>query len=254
VLTFAALIGDDRIPEALPTFASVTNKSVVFAPEDESDESGDEDPRVTFDFESGIYYMLYTCSGKKTSAMCLATATDPTNATSWVRHGSLGFGEGSKSGAMLIRNEGAHFLYWGAGKIHLAQSKSLTKWKPGSVFINDTAWGNPYVEAGPPPMQLSTGDYIFFLNSWNKHKHYQPAWVVLSGKDPTKIMARAQQPLFSPDDRKYLANKAYISAAHPIGYDAFRIYFGGADAVIGSAVVNISLRSKSCVPKATILI
>eukprot|EP00039_Didymoeca_costata_P030966 m.32452 g.32452 ORF g.32452 m.32452 type:complete len:51 (+) comp8413_c0_seq1:1078-1230(+) len=36
------------------------------------------------------------------------------------------------------------------------------------MFITDTPF-NPNVEAGPPPMKLPSGDYIFFHNSWDKN-------------------------------------------------------------------------------------
>ena len=43
--------------------------------------------------------------------------------------------------------------------------------------------GNPNVEAGPPPMKLSDGNYVFFHNSWGgkgvPQPGYQPAWVIL---------------------------------------------------------------------------
>ena len=42
------------------------------------------------------------------------------------------------------------------------------------------AGGNPNVEAGPPAMQLSDGNYVFFHNSWGgkgvPQPGYQPAW------------------------------------------------------------------------------
>merc|ERR1712083_1023876 len=110
-----------------------------------------------------------------------------------------GFGQGSKSGALLIREKGPHFLYWGAGHISITRSDDLSKWTPGESFITGTLFGHPNVESGPPPMKLSTGDYVFFINSWSKNisdpNWYQPAWVVLDGKDPSKIVAQAPEPL-----------------------------------------------------------
>lgn len=94
------------------------------------------------DPSTGVYYMLYTCfnSGKAAPlpqvTMCLASSSDPTDASKWVRHGDLGFGQGSKSGALLIREApGPHYLYWGAGVISITSSHNLTDWKPGKPFI-----------------------------------------------------------------------------------------------------------------------
>jgi len=57
------------------------------------------------------------------------------------------------------------------------------------------------VESGPPPLLLSNGNYIFFYNSAEKgwpedlKTSYHVGWVILDGQDPTKILARSEQPL-----------------------------------------------------------
>ena len=73
----------------------------------------------------------------------------------------------------------------------------------------------------------------------------------LAGTDPTKILASAPAPLWTPTDQPWMQGTApytcnvpqvsFLEAAHPMDEpDAFRVYFGGADAVIGTAVVKIS--------------
>lgn len=47
-------------------------------------------------------------------------------------------------------------------------------------------------------MALSTGDFVFFHNSWGQAPGYQPTYVVLNGSDLTQIIAWSQQPLWSP--------------------------------------------------------
>jgi predicted GH43/DUF377 family glycosyl hydrolase len=133
----------------------------------------------------------------------------------------------------------------------------------GKEFIVSTAfegWAqqNTGVESGPPPMQLSDGNYLFFHNSWSFNRTqyavagYQPAWVVINGSDPTHIIARAPQPLWSPQRQPWMEGKApwtcnvdnvaFLEAAHPTNTkDEFRVYFGGSDTVVGSAVINISV-------------
>jgi hypothetical protein len=49
-------------------------------------------------------------------------------------------------------------------QIHIAQSNDLLSWTLGPLFIAKTLWGNPNVEAGPPPMKLADGNYVFFHN------------------------------------------------------------------------------------------
>lgn len=255
VLTFSQLIGSDNAGAASPSFTNITSASITFAPHDDSDLQGTEDPRVAFDHRSQLYYMFYTCVPKAgPGSLCLATSPDPTSASGWTRHGPAFPGE-HKSGALLIRDRPPHYLISGAGRIFISRSDSLLNWTLGDPFINQTLWGNPNVEAGPPPLKLADGNYVFFLNSWGgagvPYPGYQPAWVVLDGSDPTAILAQASGPLWTPTDQPWMAGQtpytcnvpqvAFLEAAHPIHgeVDAFRVYFGGADAVIGTAVVRI---------------
>ena len=86
----------------------------------------------------------------------LASSKTPLQTDSWERHGSV-FPGNHKSGALLIRDQPPHYLISGAGQIHIAKSDNLLDWTLGPLFINSTLWGNPHVEAGPPPMLLDDG-------------------------------------------------------------------------------------------------
>ena len=186
--------------------------------------------------------MFYTCWAKGgAGTLCLATTKDPTassadgSAPGWTRHGPA-FPGAHKSGALLIRDRSPHYLISGAGSIHIAQSDNLLNWTLGPLFIDETLWGNPHVEAGPPPMRLTDGNYVFFHNSWGgagvPPPGYQPAWVILDGKDPSKILARAPESLFTPTDEPWMEGRspyscnvpqvAFLEAAHPAGGDQFR--------------------------------
>jgi len=207
VLTFSEKIGT-------AAFRPVSSASVVFGPHDETDDLGTEDPRVVFDASDGVYWMFYTCynSGHAQPAqprvsLCLARASDPTRPGGWTRLGPVGFGAGSKSAALLLGRGGRpHHLLWGAGTIRVAKSNAVAHWpSEGSVLLNQTRWGNPHVEAGPPPMALSTGDFLFVFNSWAWRSEavgaspvYEPAWAILDKDDPTHVLAEATQPLTQP--------------------------------------------------------
>jgi len=254
-LAFVPLLSKDG-PDDTPVFGRVSAESVVFGPHDAVDDMGTEDPRVTYNSKTGLYHILYTCfgTGGLHVEMCHATTRNPTVSSGWVRHGSVGFGTCSKSGAMLLQDDGSHFMFWGAPQIKVARSTDPLKWtSTGERFINSTFWGSQKVEPGPPPLRLSTGDYAFFLNSWNDEWPegigYQPTWVILSGKDPTKIIAQATEPLWNSKKALWMEGEAphacnkkrvvFIGAAHHTDTpDVFRVYFGGADAVVGTAVVS----------------
>ena len=71
----------------------------------------------------------------------------------------------------------------------------------------------------------------------------------MDGKDQTKIKARSATPLMGPmyawetGQYPYLCNApnvVFLEAAYPIGQDMFVVFFGGADANIGQAVIKVS--------------
>lgn len=282
-IAFAELIGDDGCVDGVqgesgnhrrcdtPRFRPISNASVVFQPEVASEVRGTEDPRLVYDERAAIYYLLYS-SAYHTH---IASTKNPTRADGWTRHGKIcRTTECSKSGALLLSDspnaEHPHYLFHTAGQIfitHTSGPVTSGNWANSSLFLNGTAWGNPFVESGPPPMRLSTGDWIFFINSWHnpdpakgqEANVYEPSWVVLDGQHPQRIIAQAQKPLLDPTWAVWMAGHpsspthpvvcntaevAFVEAAHPIvGHkDLFRIYFGGADAVVGTAVVQVSSR------------
>lgn len=180
VLTFSELLNDDNSSAITPKFKPIDSHSLVFGPHDDSDLRGTEDPRVAFDAATGTYYMFYTCWAKDgTGSLCLASTKNPTDTSGgiagpgWTRHGPA-FPGNHKSGAMLIREKPPHYLISGAGEIFLAKSNSLLNWTLGDPFISKTLWGNPNVEAGPPPLRLSDGNYVF-CESEERHARANPS-------------------------------------------------------------------------------
>ena len=110
------------------------------------------------------------------------------------------------------------------------------------------------VEAGPPPLALANGDLLFFYNSaqvgWPKDLStaYHVGWVILDGADPTVIKARSAEPLLGPVHpweqgvAPYACNApnvVFLEAAYSLGGDRFQVFFGGADATVGSAVIEV---------------
>lgn len=245
------------------SFNFVDASAVVFGPGDDSDSWGTEDPRIKYNPADGLYYMFYTAYNGHDIFLSLATTQNPTVSDKWTRHGAV-FPQiqNSKSGALLLRNKevGPHFLFWGDSSIKIVESHDLLSWPSdgGKVFIETRAdhFDSKLVESGPPPLQLLNGDYIFFYNSatvgWPDEpgSAYHPGWVILDGKNPRVIKQRSEQPLLTPEFAWELGtapytcnvpNVIFLEAAHRVDAksDKFEVYFGGADAVIGTAVVEV---------------
>jgi predicted GH43/DUF377 family glycosyl hydrolase len=75
-------------------------------------------------------------------------------------------------------------------------------------------------------------------------------WVILDGRDPTKIIARSSDPLMGPNfswekgQKPYLCNVpnvVFLEAAYSLGNDRFKVFFGGGDATIGSATIQVKI-------------
>jgi predicted GH43/DUF377 family glycosyl hydrolase len=248
--------------EALPdgTYSPITAASVVLAPSDASDAWGTEDPRLHRDPRDGLYYLFYTAYTGASVLLSLATTLDPTDPRAWRRHGpvfpSL---QGSKSAALLLRPPpDPHLLLWGAGVVRAARSRDPAAWPdPGPVILapRPGRFDSLLVESGPPPLRLSTGDYLFFYNSasdgWPDApgSGYHAGWAVLDRADPARVRQRAAEPLLGPrrpwerGTPPWACNApavVFLSAAAPLGGDRFRVYFGAADAVVGTAVVAVA--------------
>jgi len=252
------LFSEQTSPEPSPTFAPVSESSIAFSPDGIAEAYGTEDPRIAL-LPNGTYMLFYTqygydASGNTLVNLAIATTTDPTNNNTWTRHGPI-FPDlpHSKSGALLYRDEPPHYLYWGDTSITLATSNDLLNWTNHNVFIapRPNNFDSLLVESGPPPMLLSTGDYIFFHNSADKTLAYHPEWVVINGTDPTQIVQRAEAPLLSPSMFPWavgtapnlcnVPNVIFLEAAHPTSAtDVFRVYFGGSDDVIGTALIKVT--------------
>lgn len=261
VLTFSPFVDNAPTP--------VTAASVIFSPEPGNplEKYGTEDPRIAFDEKTGTYHMFYTCYGEsKGSAdgsvlLCQAISTNPTDPSSWRRLGPVFPSiQDSKSASLLIRDSPPHYLFWGAGQIRVAMSDDPNTWpNEGDLFITPRAdmFDSLGVESGPPPLKLSTGDYLFIYNSWSKGwpndpaSGYNPSFVILNGSNPASIVQRGSAPFLSPTlpwqrgETPYTCNAprvVFVEAAIATGNtDEFRIFFGGADATVGEAIIKVNL-------------
>jgi len=206
VLTFAKSVGDGTFEQPY----------LVYAPDPDaptSEDYGTEDPRIAYDAATGLYHLFYTCYGSTTGPrLCHSTTRDPTAPYpgNWTRLGAVfpQLGPNTKSGALLVRPQPPHYLYWGAGTIALAVSTDLVDFSTvNASFISARpgSFDSMIVEAGPPPLLLRDGNIIFFHNSDNASAvnpgdfgSYNAGWVILNGTDPSQILQRSNEPLLSP--------------------------------------------------------
>ena len=98
------------------------------------------------------------------------------------------------------------------------------------------------------------------VGPWNGTSGFQPGWAILDGKDPTIVLARATVPILPyvlpweagdrptwPCNTRHVSNLGgghAVPGPNPLGgRDLFRVYFGGADAVVGTALISVNVSS-----------
>lgn len=222
---------------------------------------GTEDPRISE--INGTYYMSYTGynnvdgigKDKRDAQLCLATSTDLTN---WVRHGAIlpaykgKWNRGwTKSGAMLPQKvSGRYWMYYlgdasdSGGKIGAASSADLLHWTDELdhpvVSTRPGYFDSRVVEPGPPPVMLPEGIFLIY-NGADDNLVYSTGWVLFDKTDPTKVLARAETPMFHPVETwekvGQVPNVVFVEGLVRRG-NRWLFYYGGADKCIGVAEVD----------------
>jgi len=258
-------------------FNNIVQSSVVFEPEIWYEEYGTEDPRVIYRESNQMYYLLYSAVQPVTEngntfvnvRLSLATATEPGN---WVRQGPIfkdhNATQWSKSGALLCRDgyPGPHYLFYGDSSyvpgLQVAYTTDMINyvssdkvWMP----VRPDSFDSTLVEAGPMPLLLSDGNYLFIYNSARSgypsakpgyQLQYNVGWAVLDGNDPTKILARSKDPLMSPElswevgADSLTPNVVFVEGWEQVGQDTFILYYGAADTAVGAALLTFTPNSK----------
>jgi len=257
-------------------FEPISDANIVIEPEGDESSYGTEDPRAVYRQKDGTYYILYSAVENTTgdipvSRLALATTKTPAVKSSYQLHGPvLPQVRWSKSGALLIRDgfSGPSYLIWGDSSyvagIQIATTTDLLNYTyHDGIFIpvREDHFDSLLCEAGPMPLMLSNGNYLFIYNS-ARHGYpspkpdwdiqYNVGWVILDGQDPTKILARASEPILSPElawekgDAPYLGltpNVVFVEGwtRHPSKKDTFILFYGAADSTVGAAELTVTI-------------
>src|SRR6202162_794218 len=223
---------------------------------------GVEDPRLQK--VGDTYYLTYTgynnvdgpATDKKDAQLCLATSKDLLH---WERHGIIIPAykgkwnvKWTKSGAMVPEKiNGKYWMYYladakGKGsQMGVAFSEDLLHWtealdhpilssRPGS-------FDSQVVEPGPPPVITSEGIFLIY-NGAADNLVYSTGWALFDKKDPTKVLARSEQPMFGPEQEwekvGQVPNVVFVEGAVHDG-KRWLFYYGGADKTVGVATAPV---------------
>jgi predicted GH43/DUF377 family glycosyl hydrolase len=219
---------------------------------------GVEDPRLQKIGDT--YYLTYTGynnvdgagADKKDAQLCLATSADLVH---WQRRGVImpSFKgkwnvKWTKSGAIVPEKiNGKYWMYYLAdaqGKdtqMGVASSDDLLHWtdaldhpvlasRPGS-------FDSQVVEPGPAPIIMPQGIFLIY-NGADDKLVYSTGWVLFDKNDPTKVLARSDEPIFAPEKEwekvGQVPNVVFVEGMVRDG-NRWLFYYGGADKHVGVA-------------------
>ncbi len=235
---------------------ALRNQPVLQPETDYEKDGGVEDPRV---LKIGdMYYMTYTGYNKRDAQLCMATSKDLIH---WERKGILlPAYKGSwntkwtKSGAIVPEKiNGKWWMYYLGTKsdnrdyMGLASSDDLLHWVDATqepvLPRNAGAFDSHVMEPGPPPLITSKGILLIY-NGADDNLVYTTGWALFDKNDPTKLLARADEPFLRPEKQwqrvGQVPNVVFTEGMVQSGKQWW-IYYGGADEHIGASRIRISL-------------
>jgi predicted GH43/DUF377 family glycosyl hydrolase len=224
---------------------------VTFRPQEDVEEFGVEDPRITP--LDGRFYFTYVAVSRHGPATALASTTD---FRTFQRHGVV-FCPENKDVVLFPEKIGGAFAAlhrpvcgtpFTRPEIWVARSPDLTHWgMHAPLAVSGGDWQSGRVGAGPPPVRVPVG----WLAIYHGNRHptrtgevgmYYGAALLLDPDDPARVLRWTAEPFFRPEADFEVAGFV-PNVVFPTGVvqdrDKLLVYYGAADAV--TAVAEYSL-------------
>jgi beta-1,4-mannooligosaccharide phosphorylase/FG-GAP-like repeat len=213
---------------------------------------------------SSTHYLTYTgynnvdgaAPDKKDAQLCLAISTDLIH---WQRQGVIIPSyrgkwnvRWTKSGAIVPEKiNGKYWMYYlgdAKGKeqqMGVAYSEDLLHWTEALdhpiLASRAGSFDSQVVEPGPPPIITPQGIFLVY-NGADDNLLYSTGWVLFDKEDRTKVLARAEKPVFGPEKEwekvGQVPNVVFVEGMVRDG-DRWLFYYGGADKYVGVAIAPV---------------
>ncbi len=222
-----------------------TYKVVLYPTLLEEMNGGCEDPRIVV--VNNTYYMTYTAYDGRNARLALARSKDLIH---WEKLGVV-FPNWtwSKSGAILpVKIYGKYIMYFGDSNIWIAYSTDMIHWVTSKDWIvlrpRPGYFDSKLVEPGPSPILTDQGILLIY-NGADENNKYSVGWVLFSKDDPTKVIARCEEPILVPEYsweiNGQVPNVVFAMGLVIIG-NKWYLYYGAADTYVGVAIGHIDLK------------
>ncbi len=213
--------------------------------------SGCEDPRITIIKDT--IYMCYTAyDGKNPPRVALSSIKEKdflAQKWNWSKPILISRPDTDDKDACIFPEKinGKYFVIHRIGNdINSAFVKDLNfddeKWLEEYIWIEPRIgmWDNKKVGIASTPIKTKDGWLLFYHGVSEEDSFYRLGVCLLDLKDPTKIIARLDEPIFEPEE-KYEREGQIPNVVFPCGIvkvkDKIFVYYGGADSVVGVATI-----------------
>ena len=237
-----------------------TNSEPIYIPREDFESkknpggnSGCEDPRITK--IGNTLYMFYTAyDGKDLPRIAFTSILVKDfldKKWNWKKPILISPPEFDNKDACLFpkKIEGKYLIFHRMGNdIDIALVPNLdfknNSWLEEQIWIKPRRgfWDSVKVGVAAPPIETKKG-WVLLYHGVSKEGIYRVGAVLLSLKDPTKIIARTDRPLFEPE-MPYEKSGQVPNVVFPCGCvvidDKFFIYYGGADSVVAVATIGVN--------------
>jgi len=211
----------------------------VLEPENEFETKGVEDPRITRIGDT--FYMAYTAYSDHGTRVSLATSK---NLIVWERLGIILPGEDNKDAALFPEKIGGRYvlLHRRPPEIWLAHSDDLLHWTEHQVIMRPQpeTWEHLKIGIAGPPEKTDHG-WLLIYHAVDADKVYRLGVALLDLADPAKVIRRQEEPILEPEEEWELHGdvpNVVFSCGQVMMDGALRVYYGGADRVIGVAMAD----------------
>lgn len=126
--------------------------------------------------------------------------------------------------------------------MYLTFSTDLKNWQDEQILVDpkEGFWDSERVGAGAPPIKTEKG-WLLFYHGVDKQHIYRLGVLLLDLNDPTKVLYQGPEPILEPvetyEKEGLTPNVVFTCGAVELN-DQYYVYYGGADKVIGSAVIG----------------
>ncbi len=215
--------------------------------------SGCEDPRLTK--IGNTVYMLYTAfDGKHPPRIALTSITLKNflaKIWDWTKPVLISPPEFDNKDACIFpeKVKGKYLIFHRFGKnVDIALTPSLNF--DGKTWLEEHIWFSPRrgmwdslkVGIAAPPIKTSKGWILLYHGVSEEDHYYRVGAALLDLRDPTKIISRTNDPIFSPEapyeKTGQVANVVFPCGVIELGQKLF-VYYGGGDSTVGVATVEI---------------